>query len=123
MNFLCDHNQIHISKHYISVSTLARAYIKVYNENSWHLDVRHSMVCESITHEIVYVEFFSVSTGFNCSLDIKHLVNKSMIWMSLRPTLYLFGWDTPFSYNIRNSIQCGKLTSGDLSVFVYIIPR
>ncbi|GJS31750.1 zinc finger, CCHC-type containing protein [Tanacetum coccineum] len=40
-----------------SVATLAKAYSQVYNEKSRHLGVRHSMIRELITNEVVSIEF------------------------------------------------------------------
>ncbi|GJX64856.1 zinc finger, CCHC-type containing protein [Tanacetum coccineum] len=40
-----------------SVATLAKAYSQMYNEKSRHLGVRHSMIRELITNEVVSIEF------------------------------------------------------------------
>ncbi|GJZ36199.1 zf-CCHC domain-containing protein [Tanacetum coccineum] len=42
-----------ISVRYDSVATLAKAYSQIYNEKSRHLGVRHSMIRELITNEVV----------------------------------------------------------------------
>ncbi|GJV66969.1 zinc finger, CCHC-type containing protein [Tanacetum coccineum] len=39
------------------VATLAKAYSQMYNEKSRHLGVRHSMILELITNEVVSIEF------------------------------------------------------------------
>nr|GEW58939.1 zinc finger, CCHC-type [Tanacetum cinerariifolium] len=46
-----------ISIRYDSAATLAKAYIQMYNGKSRHLGVRHSMICELITNEVVSIEF------------------------------------------------------------------
>nr|GEY02812.1 hypothetical protein [Tanacetum cinerariifolium] len=40
-----------------SAATLAKAYSQMYNEKSRHLGVRHSMIHELITNEVVSIEF------------------------------------------------------------------
>nr|GFC46729.1 zinc finger, CCHC-type [Tanacetum cinerariifolium] len=40
-----------------SVATLAKAYSQMYNGKSRHLGVRHSMIHELITNEVVSIEF------------------------------------------------------------------
>ncbi|GJR85160.1 hypothetical protein Tco_0209171 [Tanacetum coccineum] len=47
----------HISIHYDSVATLAKAYSQMYNRKSRHLGVRHSMIRELITNRVVSIEF------------------------------------------------------------------
>ncbi|GKC01425.1 zinc finger, CCHC-type containing protein, partial [Tanacetum coccineum] len=46
-----------ISIHFDSAATLAKAYSQIYNEKSRHLGVRHSMIRELITNEVVSIEF------------------------------------------------------------------
>ncbi|GJS02680.1 zinc finger, CCHC-type containing protein [Tanacetum coccineum] len=46
-----------ISIHCDSAATLAKAYSQMYNEKSRHLGVRHSMIRELITNEVVSIEF------------------------------------------------------------------
>ncbi|GKA27786.1 zinc finger, CCHC-type containing protein [Tanacetum coccineum] len=40
-----------------SAATLAKAYSQMYNEKSRHLGVRHSMIRELITNEVISIEF------------------------------------------------------------------
>ncbi|GJW84426.1 zinc finger, CCHC-type containing protein [Tanacetum coccineum] len=40
-----------------SAATLAKAYSQMYNGKSRHLGVRHNMICELITNEVVSIEF------------------------------------------------------------------
>ncbi|GJX49095.1 zinc finger, CCHC-type containing protein [Tanacetum coccineum] len=47
----------HISIHYDSAATLAKAYSQMYNGKSRHIGVRHSMIRELITNEVVSIEF------------------------------------------------------------------
>nr|GEW33702.1 zinc finger, CCHC-type [Tanacetum cinerariifolium] len=47
----------HIFIRYDSAVTLAKAYSQMYNRKSRHLGVRHSMICELITNEVVSKEF------------------------------------------------------------------
>nr|GEU61133.1 zinc finger, CCHC-type [Tanacetum cinerariifolium] len=53
---------------YDSAVTLAKAYRKMYNEKSRHLGVRHNMIRELITNEVVY-RVCEVSTKLSRSLD------------------------------------------------------
>ncbi|GKG00659.1 hypothetical protein Tco_0302349, partial [Tanacetum coccineum] len=46
-----------ISIRYDSVATLAKAYSQMYNGNSRHLGVKHSMIRELITNGVVSIEF------------------------------------------------------------------
>nr|GEY71114.1 zinc finger, CCHC-type [Tanacetum cinerariifolium] len=46
-----------ISIHYDSAATLAKAYSHMYNGKSRHLGVRHSMIHELITNEVISIEF------------------------------------------------------------------
>ncbi|GKD14632.1 hypothetical protein Tco_1199039, partial [Tanacetum coccineum] len=39
------------------VATLAKAYSQMYNRKSRHLGVRHSMIRELITNEVISIEF------------------------------------------------------------------
>ncbi|GKD26096.1 hypothetical protein Tco_1232310 [Tanacetum coccineum] len=45
-----------ISIHYDSVITLAKAYSQMYNGKSRHLGVRHSMIRELITNEVISIK-------------------------------------------------------------------
>ncbi|GKF50360.1 hypothetical protein Tco_0146827, partial [Tanacetum coccineum] len=40
-----------------SAATLAKAYIQMYNGKSRHLGVRHNMIRELITNEVISIEF------------------------------------------------------------------
>ncbi|GKD67882.1 hypothetical protein Tco_1321972, partial [Tanacetum coccineum] len=46
-----------ISIRYNSAATLAKAYSQMYNGKSRHLGVRHNMIHELITNEVVSTEF------------------------------------------------------------------
>ncbi|GKB22210.1 zinc finger, CCHC-type containing protein [Tanacetum coccineum] len=46
-----------ISIRYDSAATLAKAYSQMYNRKSRHLGVRHSMIRELITNEVISIEF------------------------------------------------------------------
>ncbi|GKE35445.1 zinc finger, CCHC-type containing protein, partial [Tanacetum coccineum] len=46
-----------ISIHCDSAATLAKAYRQIYNGKSRHLGVRHSMIRELITNEVISIEF------------------------------------------------------------------
>ncbi|GJU77311.1 zinc finger, CCHC-type containing protein [Tanacetum coccineum] len=46
-----------ISIRWDSAATLAKAYSQMYNGKSRHLGVRHSMICELITNEVISIEF------------------------------------------------------------------
>ncbi|GJS93855.1 hypothetical protein Tco_0800823 [Tanacetum coccineum] len=47
----------HISIRCDSAATLAKAYRQIYNGKSRHLGVRHSMIRELITNEVISIEF------------------------------------------------------------------
>nr|GEV18747.1 zinc finger, CCHC-type [Tanacetum cinerariifolium] len=47
----------HISIYCDSAATLAKAYSQMYNGKSRHLGVRHNMIRELITNEVVFIEF------------------------------------------------------------------
>ncbi|GJY76947.1 zinc finger, CCHC-type containing protein [Tanacetum coccineum] len=46
-----------------SAATLAKAYSQMYNKKSRHLGVRHNMIRELITNEVISIEFVSVGCG------------------------------------------------------------
>nr|GEW95728.1 zinc finger, CCHC-type [Tanacetum cinerariifolium] len=77
----------HISIHYDSAATLAKAYRQMYNEKSRHLGVRHSMIRELITNEVVSIEFVrsqrNLADHFTKGLA-RDLVIKSAEWMGLK---------------------------------------
>ncbi|GJW61923.1 zinc finger, CCHC-type containing protein [Tanacetum coccineum] len=57
-----------ISIRYDSAATLAKAYSQMYNGKSRHLGVRHNMICELITNEVVSIEFVRYSNGLKGSI-------------------------------------------------------
>nr|GEY69142.1 zinc finger, CCHC-type [Tanacetum cinerariifolium] len=82
------------SKHITSISicydsgaTLAKAYSQMYNGKSRHLDVRHSMIHELITNEVVSIEFVRSQQNLVDHLTkglARDLVIKSAEWMRLK---------------------------------------
>lgn len=50
--------------HYDSQVTLTRAYSKVYNENSWHIRLRYSLLRKLITDVIISLTYIQSSYNF-----------------------------------------------------------
>nr|GEU73140.1 hypothetical protein [Tanacetum cinerariifolium] len=70
----------HISIRCDSAATLGKAYSQMYNEKSRHLGVRHTMIRDLITNEVVSIEFVRSQQNLADYLTktlAKHLVLKS----------------------------------------------
>nr|GEW22903.1 zinc finger, CCHC-type [Tanacetum cinerariifolium] len=70
-----------------SVATLAKAYSQMYNKNSRHLGVRHSMIRELIMNGAVSIEFVRSQQNLDDHLTkglARDLVIKSAEWMGLK---------------------------------------
>nr|GEV90832.1 zinc finger, CCHC-type [Tanacetum cinerariifolium] len=73
--------------HCDSAATLAKAYSQMYNRNSRHLGVRHSMIRELITNEVVSIEFVRSQQNLADNLTkglTRDLVIKSAEGMGLK---------------------------------------
>ncbi|GKC87574.1 hypothetical protein Tco_1148223, partial [Tanacetum coccineum] len=71
-----------------SIATLAKAYSQVYNRKCRHLGVRHSMIHELITNEVVSIEFVMSQQNLADHLTnglARDLVIKSAEGMELKP--------------------------------------
>ncbi|GKD77082.1 hypothetical protein Tco_1339703, partial [Tanacetum coccineum] len=69
------------------VATLAKAYSHIYNGKSRHLDVRHNMIRELITNEVIFIEFVRSQPNLADHLTkglAKDLVIKSAKRMGLK---------------------------------------
>ncbi|GKB49190.1 hypothetical protein Tco_0899943 [Tanacetum coccineum] len=79
-----------ISIHCDSVVTLVKANSQMYNENSRHLGVRHSMIRELIMNGMVFIEFVrsqqNLADHFTKGLA-RDLVLKSAKWIGLKSNL------------------------------------
>ncbi|KAJ9553006.1 hypothetical protein OSB04_017051 [Centaurea solstitialis] len=70
-----------------SLTTLSKAYSKVYNGKFRHLGVRHSMICELITNGVILVEFVRSQQNLADHATnglARDLVHKSVIGMGLK---------------------------------------
>ena len=77
-----------ISVHCDSATTLAKAYSHVYNGKSRHLGVRHSAICELITHGVITVDFVRSQQNLADHLTkglARDLIQKLVKRMGLRP--------------------------------------
>ncbi|GJU62811.1 zinc finger, CCHC-type containing protein [Tanacetum coccineum] len=73
-----------------NAATLAKAYSQMYNEKSRHLGVRHSMIRELITNEVVSIEFLRSQQNLDDHLTnglARDLVIKSVEGMGLKMCL------------------------------------
>ena len=70
-----------------STATLAKAYSQIYNGNSRHLGVRHSMIRELIMNGVISIDFVRSQQNLADHLTkglARDLVNKSVIGMGLK---------------------------------------
>ncbi|GJT58559.1 zinc finger, CCHC-type containing protein [Tanacetum coccineum] len=70
-----------------NAATLAKAYSQMYNGNSRHLGVRHNMIHELITNEVISIEFVWSQQNLVDHLTkglARDLVIKSTEWMGLK---------------------------------------
>ncbi|CAM8950763.1 unnamed protein product [Rhodiola kirilowii] len=76
-----------ISIHCDSKATLAKAYSQMYNGKSRHLGVRHSAICELITHGVISIDYVRTHQNLADHLTkglAKDLVHKSCLGMGLK---------------------------------------
>ncbi|CAM8998041.1 unnamed protein product [Rhodiola kirilowii] len=76
-----------ISIHCDSKATLAKAYSQMYNVKSRHMCVRHSAVCELITHGVISIDYVRTQQNLVDHLTkglARDLVHKSCLGMGLK---------------------------------------
>ncbi|GJT17457.1 hypothetical protein Tco_0876163 [Tanacetum coccineum] len=82
-----------ISIHYDSAATLAKAYSQMYNGKSRYLGVKHSMIRELITNEVISIEFVRSQQNLDDHLTkglTRNLVIKSVEGMGCKGLKHMY---------------------------------